>query len=122
MTRAHLLDRLIGDQMPEFRTDEELRAFEATPYRERIAAQSTLDGRVSTKDPPFSLFSAKSGRERKKCQHVSTACSAARLGTQLIAATAAAEGRRIRPYVAHLVGSCRGQSFRDNERTLGGAS
>ena len=43
MTRAHLLDRLIGAEMPEFRTDEEVRAFEATPYSERIAAQSTYD-------------------------------------------------------------------------------
>jgi fatty-acyl-CoA synthase len=43
MTRAHLLDRLIGAELPEFRTDEEVRAFEATPYAERIAAQSTYD-------------------------------------------------------------------------------
>ena len=43
MQRAHLLDRLIGAELPEFRMDEELRAFEATPYAERIAAQSTYD-------------------------------------------------------------------------------
>ena len=43
MKRAHLLDRLIGADLPEFRTDEELRAFEATPYDERIAAQSTYE-------------------------------------------------------------------------------
>jgi fatty-acyl-CoA synthase len=43
MKRAHLLDRLIGAELPEFRTDEELRAFEATPYSERIAAQSTYE-------------------------------------------------------------------------------
>ena len=43
MARAHLLDRLIGEELPAFRTDAELRAFEATPYAERIAAQSTYD-------------------------------------------------------------------------------
>src|SRR5262245_8436815 len=43
MERAHLLDRLIGAELPEFRTDEALRAFEATPYSERIAAQSTYE-------------------------------------------------------------------------------
>ena len=43
MKRAHLLDRVIGDELPEFRTDEELRAFEATPYDERIAARSTYE-------------------------------------------------------------------------------
>jgi fatty-acyl-CoA synthase len=43
MKRAHLLDRVIGGELPEFRTDEELRAFEATPYAERIAVQSTYD-------------------------------------------------------------------------------
>lgn len=43
MARAHLLDRLIGEELPAFRTDAELRAFEATPYAERIAAQSTYE-------------------------------------------------------------------------------
>lgn len=43
MTRAHLLDRLIGAELPEFATEAELRAFEATPYAERIAAQSTYE-------------------------------------------------------------------------------
>jgi len=43
MKRAHLLDRLIGEELPEFRTDEELRAFEAAPYAERVAAQSTYE-------------------------------------------------------------------------------
>ena len=42
-SRAHVLDRLIGAELPDFRTHEELRAFEATPYAERIAAQSTYD-------------------------------------------------------------------------------
>jgi hypothetical protein len=40
---AHLLDRLIGAELPELRTDAELRAFESTPYAERIAAQSTYE-------------------------------------------------------------------------------
>ena len=40
---AHLLDRVIGAELPEFRSEEELRAFEATPYAERIAAQSTYE-------------------------------------------------------------------------------
>ncbi|HTL26529.1 MAG TPA: AMP-binding protein, partial [Burkholderiales bacterium] len=43
MKRAHLLDRLIGAELPEFPTDKELRAFEATPYDERIAAHSTYE-------------------------------------------------------------------------------
>jgi acyl-CoA synthetase (AMP-forming)/AMP-acid ligase II len=43
MKRAHLLDRLIGEELPEFRTDTELRAFESTPYAERVAAQSTYE-------------------------------------------------------------------------------
>lgn len=41
--QAHRLDRLIGAELPWFRTDEELRAFEAAPYAERIAAQSTYE-------------------------------------------------------------------------------
>jgi fatty-acyl-CoA synthase len=43
MARAHLLDRLIGAEMPSLRTDADLAAFEATPYAERIAAQSTYE-------------------------------------------------------------------------------
>ena len=41
MAHAHLLDRLIGEAWPNLATDAQLRAFEATPYAERIAAQST---------------------------------------------------------------------------------
>ena len=41
MKRAHLLDRVIGEEFPSFATDAELKAFEAVPYAERIAAQST---------------------------------------------------------------------------------
>ena len=39
----HLLDRSIGDAWPVFADDAQLRAFEATPYAERIAAQSTYE-------------------------------------------------------------------------------
>ena len=43
MPSAHLLDRLIGAELPLLRTAAELTAFEATPYAERIAAQSTYE-------------------------------------------------------------------------------
>ncbi len=43
MPHAHLLDRLIGAELPLLRTAAELAAFEATPYAERIAAQSTYE-------------------------------------------------------------------------------
>jgi len=43
LSRAHLLDRLIGTQRPTLRTAADLAAFEATPYADRIGAQSTYD-------------------------------------------------------------------------------
>ena len=43
MPRAHLLDRLIGAELPALRTAAELAAFEATPYAERITAVSTYE-------------------------------------------------------------------------------
>jgi fatty-acyl-CoA synthase len=43
MSRLHLLDRLIGDAWPVFASEAQLRAFEATPYAARIAAQSTYE-------------------------------------------------------------------------------
>jgi fatty-acyl-CoA synthase len=43
MSRAHLLDRLIGDKRPDLSTEALLREFEATPYDDRIAAQSTYE-------------------------------------------------------------------------------
>jgi fatty-acyl-CoA synthase len=43
MTGIHLLDRRIGNDYPSFANDAELRAFEATPYADRIAAQSTYE-------------------------------------------------------------------------------
>ena len=41
MAGIHLLDRVIGSDYPDFADDAEVRAFEQTPYAERIAAQST---------------------------------------------------------------------------------
>jgi fatty-acyl-CoA synthase len=41
MTRAHLLDRLSGEDYPSLATDADVRAVEAVPYDERIAAPST---------------------------------------------------------------------------------
>jgi len=43
MPGVHLLDRVIGNDYPSFATDADVRAFEQTPYSERIAAQSTYD-------------------------------------------------------------------------------
>ena len=43
MTQAHLLDRAIGMELPSLRTAAELAAFEATPYADRIKAQSTYE-------------------------------------------------------------------------------
>ena len=43
MAHAHLLDRLIGAEAPRLRTAADLHAFEATPYAQRIGAQSTYE-------------------------------------------------------------------------------
>ncbi len=43
MAHVHLLDRLIGVELPLLRSAAELQAFEATPYNERIIPQSTFD-------------------------------------------------------------------------------
>jgi fatty-acyl-CoA synthase len=43
MLGVHLLDRVIGSDYPSFATDAQVRAFEQTPYADRIAAQSTYD-------------------------------------------------------------------------------
>jgi fatty-acyl-CoA synthase len=40
---AHLLDRVIGATLPALGSEADLRAFESTPYVDRIAAQSTYD-------------------------------------------------------------------------------
>jgi fatty-acyl-CoA synthase len=43
MAGVHLLDRVIGNEYPAFTTDEDVRAFETTPYSDRIAAASTFE-------------------------------------------------------------------------------
>ncbi|WP_026035193.1 acyl-CoA synthetase [Cupriavidus sp. BIS7] len=43
MTRAHLLDAVIGSELPTLQSGAELAAFEATPYAQRIRAQSTYE-------------------------------------------------------------------------------
>jgi fatty-acyl-CoA synthase len=43
-TRAHVLDKLIGSEVPRFESMEQVRAFEAlAPYAERVAAHSTYE-------------------------------------------------------------------------------
>ncbi len=43
MAGIHPLDRLIGNEYPNFRTDADIRVFERVPYLDRIAAQSTYE-------------------------------------------------------------------------------
>ncbi len=43
MNPAHLLDRCIGTEWPSLQSAADLAAFEATPYAERIRAQSTYE-------------------------------------------------------------------------------
>jgi fatty-acyl-CoA synthase len=43
MAGVHLLDRFIGSDYPSFATEDDVRAFEQVPYRDRIAAESTYD-------------------------------------------------------------------------------
>ncbi|MGO4392681.1 acyl-CoA synthetase [Variovorax sp. M-6] len=58
-----LLDRAIGAEVPPLRTAEEAAAFEATPYAERIAAQSTYEalqlGAAHAPDEPAFHFLTK---------------------------------------------------------------
>src|ERR1700748_2832620 len=62
MPGVHLLDRVIGSEYPSFATDAEVRAFEQTPYADRIAAQSTYDalklGAAHNGDAPALQFLA----------------------------------------------------------------
>ena len=53
MANVHLLDRLIGAELPALRSAADLKAFEATPYTERIAARSTYEAlqRAAAHDP-----------------------------------------------------------------------
>ena len=43
MTPAHLLDTVIGSELPTLRSAAELAAFESTPYTRRIRVQSTYE-------------------------------------------------------------------------------
>lgn len=43
VNRPHLLDRMIGPDWPDLSTPAAVRAFEATPYADRIAARSTYE-------------------------------------------------------------------------------
>lgn len=62
MPGIHLLDRLIGQDYPSFATEADVRAFEKTPYAERIAAASTYDaiklGAAHDPDAPAIQFLA----------------------------------------------------------------
>src|SRR5271165_6382026 len=60
MAGAHLLDRCIGNEYPVFTTDDDVRAFEKTPYSDRIAAASTYEalrlGAAHNPDAPAIQF------------------------------------------------------------------
>src|ERR1041384_774153 len=55
-----LLDRMVGKAFPVLASDDDVRAFEAVPYVERIAAASTFDaiklGAEHNKDAPAIKF------------------------------------------------------------------
>jgi fatty-acyl-CoA synthase len=67
MPPAHLLDKLIGSELPPLRNAAEVAAFEATPYAERIAVQGTYQAlqRGAAHDPgaPAIQFLAKADAE-----------------------------------------------------------
>src|SRR5690349_13717411 len=60
MAHLHPLDKFIGDTWPTLANDAEIRAFEAVPYEERIAAASTYQalqlGAACNPDAPALLF------------------------------------------------------------------
>jgi len=62
MAGIHLLDRVIGSEYPDLASDAEVRAFEQTPYAERIKAQSTYEalklGAAHDPDAPALQFLA----------------------------------------------------------------
>ena len=63
MAGIHLLDRIIGSEYPDLADDAEVRAFEATPYADRIAARSTYEaiklGAAINPDAPAIKFLAR---------------------------------------------------------------
>ena len=60
MPGIHLLDRLIGEEYPSFASAADVRAFEASPYADRIAAESTYEalrlGAAHNPDAPAIKF------------------------------------------------------------------
>src|ERR1041385_2434723 len=62
MAGIHLLDRVIGSKYPDLADDAEVRAFEKTPYDDRIAASSTYEaiklGAAHNPDAPAIQFLA----------------------------------------------------------------
>jgi fatty-acyl-CoA synthase len=62
MAGLHSLDRFIGNEYPALATEADVRAFEQTPYAERIAAQSTYEaiklGAARNPDAPAIQFLA----------------------------------------------------------------
>ena len=60
MSDVMLLDRVVGKAFPVLASDDDVRAFEAVPYVERIAAASTFDaiklGAAHNKDAPAIQF------------------------------------------------------------------
>jgi len=62
MPGIHLLDRLIGEDYPSFASAADVRAFEASPYADRIAAESTYEalrlGAAHNPDAPAVKFLA----------------------------------------------------------------
>jgi fatty-acyl-CoA synthase len=62
MTALHLLDRRIGTAWPSLATDADVRAFEAVPYGERVAAESTYEAlriaAANSADVPAIVFLA----------------------------------------------------------------
>ena len=74
MPGIHLLDRLIGDEYPSFLTDADIRAFEQTPYSERIAADSTYDairlGAANNEPTPQTPRKSRNMIERLRAVHL----------------------------------------------------
>jgi fatty-acyl-CoA synthase len=67
VSRAMLLDRVIGDSLPSLASAADVRVFEGVPYLERIAAASTLDaiklGAAHNADAPALQFLPNAGPE-----------------------------------------------------------
>lgn len=68
MSRAHLLDRCIGSDLPRIRSDADVQALEVIPYAQRIAAHSTYEalqlGAAHQPDAPAIQFLPKPEAEQ----------------------------------------------------------